>query len=429
MNIFHKYRSIFLKISLIFFGWIIWLSIGIGYSSKIESYGSIISSGTGIIHVQDVFNSKKVKEVYRFIEQNYYGFHSKDQKVVEDAFLSSLANSLGDKHSSYMNDENAKKFISTLQWDFEWIGAVIHENPKGIQIMKVLPGSPAEKNNLSQGDIITFVDGKTMNGMTADEAVNLIRWPKGSVVKLTILSKKEDGELKDISIQRDTVNVPTIYSEMLSGTTLGYIEISMFGENTVDEFIKWFNQLTSSGASGIIIDARNNGWWFLDAAVELCSLMLEKNVVVVSTKGNNPIENMTLYTKDDSISNMHIPLIFLVNNMSASATEITAGALQEHHRALIVGEKTYGKWSVQTPFPLSDGSILKLTTAKWYTPNGRSIDEKWIEPDVIISLIDDDYKNGYDRQLEWAKKLIQYQIEKKVTLENLKKEAENIIKK
>lgn len=293
--------------------------------------------------------------------------------------------------------------------------------------MKVLPGSPAEKNKLSQGDIITFVDGKSMHGMSADEAVTLIRWPKGTMVKLTILSKKEADKVIEVIIQRDTVNVPTVYSEILSGTTLGYLEVSMFWENTVDEFIKEFNQLTSSGATGIIIDARNNGWWFLDAAVDLCSLILPKNAVIVSTKGNNPIENMTLYTKDSSTENTRIPLVFLVNSMSASATEITAWALQEYHRALIIGEKTYGKWSVQTPFSLSDGSLLKLTTAKWYTPNGKSIDEKGIEPDVIISLTDDDYKNAYDRQLEGAKKLLQYQIEKSISLEELKKEADTIL--
>lgn len=137
---------------------------------------------------------------------------------------------------------------------------------------------------------------------------------------------------------------------------------------------------------------------------------------------------MTLYTKDSSTENTRIPLVFLVNSMSASATEITAWALQEYHRALIIGEKTYGKWSVQTPFSLSDGSLLKLTTAKWYTPNGKSIDEKGIEPDVIISLTDDDYKNAYDRQLEGAKKLLQYQIEKSISLEELKKEADTILK-
>lgn len=425
MNIFHNFKGVFLKISLVILGGIIGIGIWKGFPSDIDIYKQ--HTGTGIVSASDVFDSKKVKEAYRFIEQNYYWFHSKNQKTVEDAFLASLANSLGDKHSNYMNEDDSRKFVSTLQWDFEGIGAVIRENIKWIQIMKVLPGSPAEKNKLSQGDIITFVDGKSMHGMSADEAVTLIRWPKGTMVKITILSKKEADKAIEVIIQRDTVNVPTVYSEILSGTTLGYLEVSMFWENTVDEFIKEFNQLTSSGATGIIIDARNNGWWFLDAAVDLCSLILPKNAVIVSTKGNNPIENMTLYTKDSSTENTRIPLVFLVNSMSASATEITAWALQEYHRALIIGEKTYGKWSVQTPFSLSDGSLLKLTTAKWYTPNGKSIDEKGIEPDVIISLTDDDYKNAYDRQLEGAKKLLQYQIEKSISLEELKKEADTIL--
>lgn len=426
MNI--SYRITFLGISLIFFGYI----IGVGTTNLSLDELRIFrgeSTATGMVRMSDLFESKKIQEAYKYIEQNYYGFHSKSQKAVEDALLSSMAMSLGDKHSVYFNEEESIKFVDTLKGDFEGIGAVIRENIKGIQIMKVLSGSPAEKSKLTAGDIITYVDGKSMLGMTADEAVNLIRGPKWSQVELTILSAKEEKSEKKVSIERDTVNVPTVYSEMLSGSTIGYIELAMFGENTVDEFIKAFNSLTSSGTTGIIIDARNNGGGFLDSAVELCSLLLPKNTIVVSTKGNNPLENMTLYTKDNIKANTQIPLVFLVNSMSASATEITAWTLQENRRALIVGEKTYWKGSVQTPFTFSDGSIMKLTTAKWYTPNGRSIDEKGIEPDVVVTLTDDDYKNSYDRQLEWAKKLISLQIEKKLSVEDLKKEAETLLSK
>lgn len=175
MNI--SYRITFLGISLIFFGYI----IGVGTTNLSLDELRIFrgeSTATGMVRMSDLFESKKIQEAYKYIEQNYYGFHSKSQKAVEDALLSSMAMSLGDKHSVYFNEEESIKFVDTLKGDFEGIGAVIRENIKGIQIMKVLSGSPAEKSKLTAGDIITYVDGKSMLGMTADEAVNLIRGPK-----------------------------------------------------------------------------------------------------------------------------------------------------------------------------------------------------------------------------------------------------------
>jgi carboxyl-terminal processing protease len=423
MNI--SYKNIFLWVSFTLLGY----SIAFFSTNNYFSYFSIQTEKTSPkeVQIQDVFHSEKSQEAYQYIENNYYGFYSKNKKDIEDAFIKALATSLGDKHTSYFNETDAIKFIDTLKGDFEGIGAVIHENIKGIQIMKVLSGSPAEKGKLVAGDIITHVDGESMIGMTADEAVNNIRWPKGSTVKLTILRKNDNEKQEIVDIKRDTIIIPTIYSTVLTGSTIGYIEISMFGGDTVREFTQAFHSLTASGITGIIIDGRNNGGGFLDAAVDILSVLLPPNTVTVSTKGNNPLENMVLYTKGEkNEKNTAIPVIMLVNTMSASATEIVAWALQEHKRALVVGEKTYGKGSVQTPFSLSDGSILKLTTARWYTPHGRSIDEKGIEPDIKISLTDDDYKDGNDRQLEWVKKLIQLQWEKKLSVEELKKEAEKL---
>lgn len=370
------------------------------------------------------FETQKAKEAYSFIEKYYYGFHEKKQDVLEDAFLDALAKSLWDRHTSYFNPKDAEEFASTLGGDFEWIGAVIKENPKGIQIMKVLDGSPALHSGLKSGDIITHVAWKNMIGISADDAVDLIRGPKDSVVELTILGAKESVE-KNIKVKRDTVVVPTVQGEILTGTTIGYIEINMFGENTAKEFQKAFQKVLQDGATAIILDGRNNGGGFLDAAVDVLAEFLPENTIAVVTKWTNPEDNSTYYTQKGA-KNTKIPLVMLVNELSASATEIVAWAFQDTGRAVIIGEKTYGKWSVQTPFVLSDGSLLKITTAKWYTPKGRSIDDKGIIPDVKIDFLDEDYKNLYDRQLEWAKTLIQKIQKENLSGEALKDQLKNI---
>lgn len=405
--------------------WIILLSLFVWYSIWYFSYnftqGLVLQPTTKV----DIFQSTKIKEAYVYLEKYYYWFTKKTEEEREDALIDALTKSLWDKHTSYFNPKDAKEFTESLSGDFEWIGAVIKEHPKGIQIMKVLENSPAAKNGLLKGDVILKIDTKETLGMLADAAVEIIRWPKWTTVTLTVLSWSTE---KEVQIKRDRVIVPSTYSEVLTGTTLGYIEIGFFWENTTNEVTKSLESLLWSGVTGIIIDARNNGWWFLDSAVEISSLILPEDQLVVATRGIRPSENTDYKTKKRKIHNTTIPIVMVVNNMSASATEIVAGALQDYDRAVIVGQKTYGKGSVQEPFILSDGSMMKITIAKWFTPKDRWIDEKWIEPDIDIELTDDDYKNIYDRQLEWAKVILQDLIQKKNKVSEYKKDKESIDK-
>lgn len=370
-----------------------------------------------------VFQSKKIQEAYTYLEKYYYWFNKRTEQEREDALIDALATSLWDKHTTYFNPKDAKEFSESLSWDFEWIGAVIKEHPKGIQIMKVLDNSPAKKNNLLKGDIILQIGDTKTAWMLADEAVEIIRGPKWTKIKLHILSWDTE---KDVEIQRDRVVVPSINSEILSWTTIWYIEIGFFGENTTTEFINAFKSLEWSEATSIIIDGRNNGWWYLDSAVNVVSWLIPNNKLVVSTRWIRPSENMDYISKKQKFYDVKIPVVMIVNNMSASATEILAGALQDYDRAIIVWQKTYGKWSVQEPFVLSDGSMMKITIAKWFTPKDRGIDEKWIEPDILIELTDDDYKNVYDRQLEWAKIILQDFVKKNTTVSEYKSDKDSI---
>lgn len=420
INLFlHFFTMNFQKTSLVLIFLFIW------YSIWYFSYTFSQTITPTPIHESRIpaFQSKKIEEAYSYLEKYYYGFHERTDTEKEDALIDALTKSLGDKHTSYFNPKDAQEFTESLSWDFEWIGAVIKEHLKGIQIMKVLDNSPAKKNNLLKWDIITKINEKETAWMLADEAVDIIRGPKWTTVKLQILSWDIK---KEVEIKRDTVIVPSIYSEVLSGSTLWYIEIGFFGENTTKEFTQAFMSLQWSGVTGIIIDGRNNGWWYLDSAVNIVSTMIPKNKVIVATRGIHPEENITYFSKKQKSQNTNIPILMIVNNMSASATEILAGALQDYDRAIIVWQKTYGKWSVQEPFLLSDGSMMKITIAKWFTPKDRWIDEKWIEPDIHIDILDEDYKSQYDRQLEGAKVILQDLITKTGTVADYKNNKENI---
>lgn len=370
-----------------------------------------------------IFQSKKIEEAYQYLEKYYYGFHERTETEREDALIDALTKSLGDKHTSYFNPKDAQEFTESLSWDFEWIGAVIQEHQKWIQIMKVLEDSPAQRNNLMKGDIIIQIGEDKTVWMLADDAVDLIRWPKWTIVKLTILSQWEE---KKVEIWRDRVIIPSVNFNILTWSTLGYIEIGFFGEKTTKEFINAFKSLSSSGVTWIIIDGRNNGWWYLDSAVDIVATLIPEKKRVVSTRWIRASENMDYYTQKQKYNNVEIPIIMIINNMSASATEILAGALQDYDRAIIIWQKSFWKWSVQEPFILSDGSMMKITIAKWFTPNDRWIDEKWIEPDMTIELTDDDYRNIYDRQLEWAKLILSDIIAKDIKVSDYKKDKESI---
>ncbi len=369
-----------------------------------------------------VYDSSKVKEVYSYIEKYYYWFQIKDQKKMEDDYLSAMTMALWDKHTNYFNRVDSEKFTDSLAWDFQWIGAVIQDHKKWILIVKVIDNSPAQKNNLIAWDIITHVNSDSMLGVPSSEAVNKIRGPKWTTVILSIVTVK-DEQKKEVTITRDTVVVPSVESRVLTWWQIGYIWISVFGETTAVDIESALNKLTQSGVQAIVVDARSNGWWYLESAVDILSLFLGKNKIAVITKWNNPKDNQKFYTKNLAFSLPKIPVVMLVNSMSASATEILAWALQDYDRAIIIGETSYGKWSVQTPFLLSDWSLVKVTTAKWYTPKERWIDEKWIIPDIEIHFRDEDFKSAYDRQLEWAISVITLMLNSKKSFAEWKEEA------
>ncbi len=414
-------------IFFIFFGIILWY-IGSGYISALESKIFIQNWNSWYKTNEDIFLSDKVKKTMSIIRKYSYWFDKKTTTEIEDSVLKSIVNWLGDKHSTYFTKKETSEFEEALRGDFEWIGAVINDNPRGIKIMKIIPGSPAERSGLMAWDIMTRVGDISILGKTVEEAVKVIRWPKWTVAKITYKRGDSNTDLH-VDVTRDRVNVPSVGEKMLENK-IGYIEIATFGEHTTKEFIKSWNNLSQSGAQGIILDFRNNGGGYLDTAVDLASFVLPEKSPVVIIKQNNPNKNEILFTKNTVKNNSKIPVLVLVNEYSASASEIFAGAIQDHKRWIILWDKSYGKWSVQEPFDLGDESIIKITTARWYTPGDKSIDEKWILPDVLVNLSNKDYENIFDRQLKAAEEIIKDQIESKKSIPELieKYKSNNFLK-
>ena len=396
MSFFKKY--IFLIIFII--GILLWF-----FSKTVSNYTH--SQFESSLSWSSLFTSQKIRSVEKTIQDKYYHFSQKSKEDIENAMIWSLVESLWDRHSSYFPPKEAKEFSEVLNGNFEGIGAVIDEHMKGIVIRKVFDTSPAKKSWLEDGDIILKVGNDSMLGMRADEAVKKIKWPKGSKVQITYI-RWENAIPNTIEITRDTINIPSTQERMFTWAFLdiGYIEVAFFWERTPEEFQKSLQKITASWAKAVVLDFRNNGWWYLDAAVDILSLLLPDHTLAVTTKENDPQKTESLYTKSNIHTNTSIPIIMIINNLSASATEIVAWALQDHKRAIIIGEQSYGKWSVQEPFILKDGSILKLTIAKWYTPEDKNIDNNGITPDILIPLFDRDFTARYDRQVENAKMIL-----------------------
>jgi carboxyl-terminal processing protease len=372
----------------------------------------------------DVFRSNKIQSVEKTIQNEYYHFSEKSKEDIENGMIHSLVESLWDKHSSYFPPQEAKEFAEVLNGDFEWIWAVIDEHIRWIIIRKIFDTSPAKKAGLQDGDIILKVWEESMLWLKADEAVKKIRWPKWSKVNI-LYSRWESGLPKTVEVTRDTIVIPSTQEKTFTWKFLdiGYIDVAFFGERTPIEFQKSLEKLTASWAKALILDFRNNGWGYLDSAVDILSYLLPDNTIAVTTKENDPKKTLSLSTKSNKFTNTDIPVIMLINNLSASSTEIVAWALKDYKRAIIIGEQSYGKWSVQQPFVLNDGSIIKLTIAKWYTPKDVNIDHSGITPDIFIPLFDRDFTNRYDRQLENAKEIMNTLLSTNAGIEKIIEDA------
>jgi carboxyl-terminal processing protease len=314
-------------------------------------------------------------------------------KLVEGALVG-MMNTL-DRHSSYISPDSLRQMKEDTKGEFVGIGVSIRfDDEKNVVVYQPIADTPAAKAGIISGDIIVKIDGVQVSGMGLDEVAKRIRGPRDSVVKVTVVRRKENGdpELLDFSVKRDFIPLESIKEARIIQDGVGYVRISDFKDNTAKDLSKNISQLLEKGMTSLVLDLRWNPGGLLSASKETCDLFLPKNTLVTYTQGRKggklPSEDMRLYTDKTPLLPMSFPMVVLTNDQTASSAEIVTGALQFWSRAIILGDKTYGKGSVQTiiPLPQPAESALRLTTALYYTPGEVTIDAIGIHPDVEVPM-------------------------------------------
>lgn len=365
-------------------------------------------------------------DVYNLVKSNYYEIDNIKKKDIIDWLTSGLIKSLWDKHSEFMTKSEKETFEDTLSWDFEWIWAVVEKTEIWIIIDRILKWSPAKEYWLRDWDIILKANDYILKDMSLFAAVDKIKWPAWTKVLLTIFREGET-DLLEIEVIRKKITVPSIEMEKFEDSNIWYISLNIFWDNTSIEFENALQELENKNIEWLIIDLRDNWWGYLQKAVEILSLFIENWKTIVQTKYKDNLLNRNYLSLNDW-NTFDKKIVVLINSNSASASEITAWALREYNKAILVWEKTYWKWSVQQPFDLNDWSLLKLTIAKWYTAMWTNIDKDWIMPDIEVFFKEEDYNTSYDRQLEEAKKILKKFTEKKLLQIVVDEENERIKK-
>lgn len=364
---------------------------------------------TRMITVRQVLSSNenfgKVIVLEKYLRENYlYNKDIKDENL-EAGLLKGLVAGLGDPYSQYLTAEEMAKLSETTTGKFQGIGVIISPDEDGtVTVISPIKGSPADRAGIESGDKILKINGKDFSAEKINEASKEMRGEKGTTVKILLL-KKKNLKTEEVEIKREEIKIDSIIKDKIGD--LGYIGITMFDEETGKDFVKALNELTSEGVKGIILDMRGNPGGVVDAAVEIGDAILPKTSFV--TLKDNKGEVVQDYKLDDSYND--IKMVVLVNEGSASASEILAGAIRDLDRAKIIGKTSYGKGVVQNVMSLPGGDGLKLTTSEYFTPSGKSINKKGIVPDIEVDLPDDvegigiDYKDT-DTQLQKAIEVI-----------------------
>ncbi|MGA1845172.1 MAG: S41 family peptidase [bacterium] len=333
-------------------------------------------------------NLKVFSEAITYIQENYVD--EVDEGQIISGAIKGMLKDL-DPHSSYMTSDMYKEMQVDTRGRFEGIGIEITIKDEQLTIVSPIEGTPAFEAGLKAGDLILKIDEAPTRDMSLSEAAKQIRGPKGTKVTLTIWRKGFE-KAKKFTITRGVVKLESVYSKTMEDGRIGYIRIRQFQEDTTKDVKSAVKEIKADSLEGLIIDIRFNAGGLLNVAVDVADIFLPKEAVIVSTKGKVKEQSMVLKSKNDPLIPDY-PIVVLVNAGSASASEILAGALKDWNRAVVLGTKTFGKGSVQTIYPLSDGSAIRLTTAKYYTPKGTSIHGEGITPDILVeNLLPDDKK-------------------------------------
>lgn len=394
-----------------------WSSQPSGFFSL--QFGNVFS-GTSLSWSLDQRLQTKIHDIYRVLSERYIHASELDQDNLVIGAIKWFVGSVGDPYTVYLDNKESSDFQESLKGtqNFEWIGAVVAKKVDGVMIEEVLKWSPAQKAWLRPLDLIIEIDSKKTNNLTLWEAVSMIRWTWGTEVELTILRTekrwgKSENTIFKQKVIRDTINVPSISQKIImqQNIPLLYLNIAMIGEDTEKTLKSVVKELKGADYKGIIIDLRWNGGWFLPIAVEVVSHFVPRGKEIVSAKYT--IFPDEIFDSKGYGDFENYPLVVLVDWLTASAGEIIALALKEQNWATLVGTQTFGKWSIQTIEDFDDGSSLKYSIGKRYSPSWVNVDKIWITPDFIVDFDSDLMKEKQqDNQLQKAKEIIIQKITK-----------------
>lgn len=339
---------------------------------------------------------RSVNQLYSAIRDNYDGKLTEQQLL--DGLKSGLAQATGDPYTEYFNQKDAKEFNQQLEGAFTGIGAELgQDESKNLIVVAPIDGFPADKAGVRAKDAIVSIDGKSTTGMSIDDAVKKIRGESGTKVTLELVRDRKES-LK-LTITRAEIKVPSVEWN-ITDDNIGYMKITQFSEDTSTLAAEAAQEFKNKNVDGVVLDMRDNPGGLLSSAVDVSSLWLNRGTTILQEKRDGKTVKTYSATGGNVLSG--IKTTVLINGGSASASEITAGALLDNKAATLVGEKSFGKGSVQQIQPLPDGGEVKITIARWYRPNGQNIDKKGIEPTKKIVLTDDDYTQNRDPQKDAA---------------------------
>ena len=327
-----------------------------------------------------------------------------DQSEMIDSAINGALQSL-DPYSSYMNPEIFNSVETDTKGEFGGLGIEVGMEAGVIKVISPIDDTPASRAGIKSGDYIVKIDNKQVQGKSLMESVKMMRGPVGSTIKLTIRRKGEKKALEKI-LKREIIQIRSVEAKILK-KNIAYLRLKSFNSNSSKQLIDKINNFEKKNVpTGYILDLRNNPGGLLTQAINVTDFFLD-NGEIVSTKGRRNMENRRWFAKKGDKLNGK-PLIVIINNGSASASEIVAGALKDHKRAIVLGESTYGKGSVQSIIPLSDGGGIRLTVSKYYLPSGKSISEVGVTPDIFVEEKGKDFKlnSPSDNQLNYALKLL-----------------------
>jgi carboxyl-terminal processing protease len=375
-------------------------SYGSGFAANqlLQGYG--LESGDQTVPSEMASDFPVYIEAHDIVRRDYYHKSSLNEQEMAYGAIDGLIDSLGDPHTAFITPTHAAILSTELEGSFEGIGATLESRDGRFVIVAPLQGSPAAQAGIQSGDLLITVDGQQVEHMDLLEVIMLIRGPKGSSVLLTVHREGVEAPI-DIEILRSTIDLPVVDGRMLEDS-IAYIHPVQFSGRLMDEMIPLMENLLDQDPRGLILDLRGNPGGYLNVAIEVGSQFIDDGPILLERDKSG---NLKKYKALSGGIATDISLVVLVDQGSASASEIVAGAVQDSHRGVLIGQRTFGKGSVQAVHELKDGSSLHLTTSHWLTPNGREIEGEGISPDISVEPQDEDGLETHDmairRALEW----------------------------